>query len=147
MIICIKIIGLKVLKQKIVSNKKGDILKFLSKRDFFFKKFGETYFTEIKKNKIKGWNYHKKNRCIIAVPFGKVCFWFIDGRKKSPSYYNEEKITIGKNNYKITLVPPKIWFSFKSLTKISIVVNCIDNPHSDKETLKSISIKNYKINN
>tara|TARA_Y100000590_G_C15424694_1_gene902759 strand:+ start:338 stop:775 length:438 start_codon:yes stop_codon:yes gene_type:complete len=140
-----KIIGLKVLKQKIVSNKKGDILKFLSKRDFFFKKFGETYFTEIKKNKIKGWNYHKKNRCIIAVPFGKVCFWFIDGRKKSPSYYNEEKITIGKNNYKIILVPPKIWFSFKSFTKISIVANCIDRPHSDNETLKSSNVKNYEI--
>ena len=140
-----KIIGLKVLKQKIVNNKKGDILKFLSKRDFFFKKFGETYFTEIKKNKIKGWNYHKKNRCIIAVPFGKVCFWFIDGRKKSPSYYNEEKITIGKNNYKIILVPPKIWFSFKSFTKISIVANCIDRPHSDNETLKSSNVKNYEI--
>ena len=140
-----KIIGLKVLKQKIVNNKKGDILKFLSKRDFFFKKFGETYFTEIKKNKIKGWNYHKKNRCIIAVPFGKVCFWFIDGRKNSSSYYKEEKITIGKNNYKIILVPPKIWFSFKSFTKISIVANCIDRPHSDNETLKSSNVKNYEI--
>ena len=41
---------------------------------------------------------------------------------------------------------PKIWFSFKSLTKISIVVNCIDSPHSDKETLKSTNIKNYEIN-
>ena len=43
-----KIIGLKIFKQKVVNNKKGDILKFLSKRDFFFRKFGETYFTEIK---------------------------------------------------------------------------------------------------
>ena len=48
-----KIIGLKILKQKIVNNKKGDILKFISKRDIFFKKFGETYFTEIKKKQNK----------------------------------------------------------------------------------------------
>ena len=142
-----KITGLKIFKQKIVNNKKGDILKFLSRRDIFFKKFGETYFTEIKKNKTKGWNYHKKNHCIIAVPYGKVNFWFIDGRKSSKSYHKEDKIIIGKKNYQIILVPPKIWFSFKSLTKISIIVNCIENPHSDKETLKSISIKNYKINN
>ena len=96
-----KIIGLKIFKQKVVNNKKGDILKFLSKRDFFFKKFGETYFTEVKKNKTKGWNYHKKNNCIIAVPYGKVNFWFIDGRKNSSSYYKEDKIIIGKKNYKV----------------------------------------------
>ena len=120
-----KIIGLKILKQKIINNKKGDILKFISKKDSFFKKFGETYFTEIKKNKTKGWNYHKKNNCIIAVAYGKVRFWFIDGRKNYSSYYKEDKIVVGKRNYKIILVPPKIWFSFISLTKISIVVNCI----------------------
>ena len=78
--------------------KKGDILKFLSKKDSFFKKFGETYFTEIKKNKTKGWNYHKKNNCIIAVPYGKVRFWFVDGRKSYSSYYQEDKIVIGKKN-------------------------------------------------
>ena len=48
-----KITGLKVLNQKVINNKKGDILKFLSKKDSFFKKFGETYFTEIKKIKQK----------------------------------------------------------------------------------------------
>jgi len=42
-------------------------------------------------------------------------------------------------------VPAKIWFSFKSLSKISIVANCIEQPHSDKETLKSKKIKNIKI--
>ena len=96
-----KIIGLKIFKQKVVNNKKGDILKFLSKRDFFFKKFGETYFTEVKKNKTKGWNYHKKNNCIIAVPYGKVNFWFIDGRKNSSSYYKEDKIIIEKKIIKL----------------------------------------------
>ena len=106
-----KIIGLKIFKQKIVNNKKGDILKFLSRRDIFFKKFGETYFTEIKKNKTKGWNYHKKNNCIIAVPYGKVNFWFIDGRKNSSSYYKEDKIIIGKKNYKVILIILSLFFN------------------------------------
>ena len=48
-----KIIGLKIFKQKVVNNKKGDILKFLSKRDFFFKKFGETYLQKLKKTRQK----------------------------------------------------------------------------------------------
>ena len=50
---------IKIFKSKISHNKKGDIIKYLSKNDRFFKKFGEVYFTEIKKGKTKGWNYHK----------------------------------------------------------------------------------------
>ena len=140
-----KIIGLKTIKGKIVTNKKGDILKFLSKNDYFFKKFGEIYFTEIKKKKTKGWNYHKKNHCLLVVPFGQVQFWFIDGRLKSKSYNKEDRIIIGKNYYKIICVPPKVWFSFKSLAKMSIVANCLNNPHTDSETLKSKKIKKYRI--
>ena len=74
-----KINGLKVYKQKIIKNKKGDIFKFLSKKDIFYKKFGEIYFSEIIRNKTKGWNFHKKNTCLLAVPYGKVIFNFIDG--------------------------------------------------------------------
>ena len=76
---------IKKIKLKIIQNEKGDILKYLSKKDKFFKRFGETYFTEIKKNKIKGWNYHKKCWCLLAAPYGNVKFIFakkISGKKK-----------------------------------------------------------------
>ena len=141
-----KIIGLKKFKIKVIKNKKGDILKFLSKKDVFFKGFGEVYFTEIKKNKVKGWNYHKRNTCILGVPSGNVEFFFIDGRVKSKTYLIEEKISINKKNYKIIEVPPRIWFSFRSLRKLSIVSNSINNPHLDNETIKRKKIKDYKIN-
>lgn len=140
-----KIIGIKKIKKKIIKNIKGDILKFFSKQDSFFKKFGEIYFSEIKKNKVKGWNYHKKNTCLLTVPFGKVEFFFIDGRLKSKSYLFEEKVTIHKKKYIILIVPPGVWFSFKSLTKLSVVANCIEMPHSDNETIKKNIIKGYKI--
>ena len=55
-----KIIGLKIIKKKIIKNSKGDIIKYINKKDRIFKKFGEAYFSEIKKNKIKGWNLHNK---------------------------------------------------------------------------------------
>ena len=77
--------------------------------------------------------------------FAKKYNNFFDPIVVEPLSNEAEKLS--KKNYKVILVPPKIWFSFKSLTKISIVVNCIDNPHSDNETLKSISIKNHKIKN
>jgi dTDP-4-dehydrorhamnose 3,5-epimerase len=122
---------IKIFKSKISHNKKGDIIKYLSKNDRFFKKFGEVYFTEIKKGKTKGWNYHKKYTCLLTVPFGKVEFIFIEndiGKKKI--------ITISKKNHSIICVPPKIWFCFKSLDKLSIVANVIDGVHNKKETIK-----------
>ena len=47
-----KIIGVKKIPAKSFKNNKGDLLKFVSKKDFFFKSFGEIYFNEI--------NYKKK---------------------------------------------------------------------------------------
>lgn len=140
-----KINGLKKINQEVIKNKKGDILKFVSKKSFFLNKFGEIYFTEIVKNKVKGWNLHKKNRCILCVPQGKVEFFFIDGRKKSKTYHKEVKIIVGRNNPFILIVPPKIWTSFKSLEKKSLVVNFMERPHSKNEALKSNIVKKYKI--
>ena len=140
-----KIIGLKKIKIKIINNKKGDILKFISKKSTFFKSFGEVYFTEINYKQTKGWNLHKKNKCFLTVCYGKVIFNFIDGRKKSKSYYKEDMIILDKKNYGLIIVPPGVWFSFKTTKKLSVVANCLDNPHSDKETVKSNKVKNYEI--
>tara|TARA_A100001011_G_C14285559_1_gene833517 strand:+ start:287 stop:682 length:396 start_codon:yes stop_codon:yes gene_type:complete len=122
---------IKIIKLKKNFNSKGDILKYLTKNNKHLKSFGETYFTEIKKNKVKGWNYHKKCWCLLAVPYGKVMFTFaekIESKKKS--------IIIGKKKYHMIVVPPGLWFKFKSLVKISLVVNTINKVHNENETLK-----------
>ena len=131
-----KISGLKKINIKIFKNKKGDLIKYLSSRDSFFKKFGEIYFSEIKKNQIKGWNLHKRYRCHLAVISGSVTFNFIDSRKNSKTYLKKEKITLSKKNYGVLLVPPKIWFSFTTKNKVSLVVNTLNYPHLDSETKK-----------
>ena len=80
---------IKTIKLKISTNPKGDVLKYLTIKNKYFKRFGEVYFTEIKKNKIKGWNFHKKCWCLLAVPFGKVKFTFaknINTKKKNNHY-------------------------------------------------------------
>ena len=45
-------------------------------------------------------------------------------------------LTIGKKNYSTIVVPPKIYFSFKSRVEISLVVNTINGEHSENESVK-----------
>jgi|TARA_B100001059_G_C17544747_1_gene432209 dTDP-4-dehydrorhamnose 3,5-epimerase-like enzyme len=128
----------KIIRNKIIKNKKGSIIKFLKKNDKFFKSFGEVYFSEIKKNKIKGWNYHKKYTCIISVPSGKVEFKIVGHNQKLTKKIITKKETL--------IIPPRNWFSFKSLAKDSTLINFLNGLHSDNETKKSKIIKNIKIN-
>ena len=139
-----KIIGVKKIKQRIFKNPKGDLLKFVSKKNDFFKSFGEIYFNEINSNKKKGWILHKKNQCIFSAVYGEVIFKLYDGRKKSSSFNNEANITLNKNKYNILIVPPGVWFSFTTKKKKSVIANLINKPHSDSESIKSSQINgNY----
>ena len=55
-----KIIGVKKIKQSVFKNSKGDLIKFVSKKNNFFKSFGEVYFNEINYNKnTKRYRQHK----------------------------------------------------------------------------------------
>ena len=137
-----RIIGVKKIQQKIFKNSKGDLLKFISRKDNFFKSFGEIYFNEINRNKKKGWIKHKKNQCIFTVAFGEINFKLVDGRKKSKSFEFEENITLSKKNYNLLIVPPGVWFYFTTKKKKSVLVNLINNPHSNKESIKSNKINN-----
>lgn len=123
---------IKIIKLKIIKNSKGDLLKYLDKKNKYFKKFGEIYFTEIKKGKVKGWNYHKKLYSLIAVPFGSVKFTFTNDIKKK----KKKIIKVGKKNYSLIVAPPGLWFKFESLTKLSIIINTLNDTHKRSETLK-----------
>ena len=131
-----KINGLKKINIRVIKNKKGDLIKYLSSRDIFFKKFGEIYFSEIKKGQIKGWNLHKRFKCHLAVISGSVTFNFVDSRKNSKTFLKKEKITLSKKNYALLVVPPKIWFNFTTRDKVSLVANTLNYPHLDSETKK-----------
>ena len=103
---------IKTVKLKIVKNSKGDILKYLSKDSNYFKKFGETYFTEIKFKEKKGWNFHKSSQSLFSVPVGKVKFTFAEkiNRKKAKELFDKQKwlalvVTEGFD-YRLKL-PPK----------------------------------------
>ena len=122
----------KTYKIKNINLNKGKIIKLLNKKEKFFKGFGECYLNEVKKNNVKGWNYHKKNTCIIYPISGKFLFTFTNNFK------NKKIITIDKNKRKLILIPPKTWFKFKSLSNNAVLMNIINNVHSDNELKKKI---------
>lgn len=131
--------SIKIIKNKIIKNNKGNILKFVSNKSSFFKKFGEVYFNEIKINYKKGWTKHTKNNCIIQCIKGKILFHLIDNKSK------EKKIILSEKNAKLIKIPPGIWFAFESLVNKSMLVNLIEHAHSDEEIIKKHKIKNYII--
>ena len=51
---------IKIYKLNKLKNSKGDVLKYLNKNNKYFKKFGEIYFTEIKKKKNKRMEFSQK---------------------------------------------------------------------------------------
>ena len=131
---------IKLKDYKIIKNKKGNIIKFLNKKNKLFQGFGEIYFSELKSKQTKGWNYHKKNTCTIIVPIGEVYFQIFNPRTKKLL-----KISIGKKNNKIIQIPPGYWFSFKSKTKNSLVANLMNKIHSKSETDKKSIINGIRI--
>ncbi len=62
-----KIIGVKKIKQSIFKNSKGDLIKFVSKKNNFFKSFGEVYFNEINYNKKKDGSFIKKINVFLPL--------------------------------------------------------------------------------
>ena len=130
---------IKTYRIKKFKNIKGEIIKYVSKKDKYFKNFGEVYFNIIKKNQTKGWNLHKKNTCLVMCLVGKVRLHLIDLKNK------EFKIVLSSTSKKIIKIPPKVWFSFKSLNVDSMIVNLINDTHSDNEVQKNIKVKSYLI--
>ena len=126
-----------IVNLNVIKNPSGSIYKYLDKKKSYFKKPAEIYFSEIKKNKIKGWILHKKNTCFLAVIHGNVQF-------KIKDKLNKKIITIkiSPKNYKLIIVPPKNSFMFQGIAKNSIIINSIQQLHDSKESVKSPYKKN-----
>ena len=116
---------------KVIKNFKGDIKKYLNLKIIKKFKISEVYFSEIKKNQIKGWNLHKKATCFLSVASGSVKFQIKDEKFKLI-----KNVIINKNNHKCIQIPPGIWFSFKAMGQDSVVINSINLKHQSKETRK-----------
>lgn len=128
------------IKGKIIRHKKGDIKKFITKKSKEFKGFGECYFSEIKKNQIKGWKKNRTTNQMISVIKGKVKFFLLDDRKKK---INKLNLILDENkNYKKIIIPKNVWYAFKGVSdEKSILFNFLSIEHRNTETIN----KKFKI--
>jgi len=128
---------IKFFEKKIIKNPKGNIMHFIKCSDENYSKFGEVYFTWIKKKEFKGWKYHKKMHMNITVPIGVVKFIFYDNllKKKIIFLLNQKK-------FGTLYVPPRIWFAFENMSKSrdSLVVNFSNIIHNKNESLNKNKI-------
>ena len=110
-------------KIKVIKNKKGNIIKFLNFKKKLLNRYGEIYFSEVKKNYFKGWKYHKNRNQILTIASGTVIFSFKKSLKGKPK---EVKLSYPNNLYSL-MIPKKTYYSFKCVSKKhGIIVNLID---------------------
>jgi len=131
----LKIHDLKIEPLRQIIDQRGAVYHYLKSGDDSFKGFGEAYYSKINAGVIKGWKYHKDIFQNFCVPLGAVEIVIYDGRENSESYGCIEKILLDDNlNYARLSMPPKLWYSFKSVSEqFSLLANIIDQPHRPDE--------------
>lgn len=116
-------------KLKVISLRGSNILKYLISNNKI--KFKEIYFSEVKKGYEKGWNFHLKTNCYLAVVYGKIKITIFDKKLKK-----NKMIVLSRKNFSLLKIPKKTWFKYESLNLLSILINTIEVIHSDKEIIK-----------
>jgi dTDP-4-dehydrorhamnose 3,5-epimerase len=111
----------------------GDVLHAMKYSDDGFVKFGEAYFSTIKKGAIKGWKRHKEMTLNLIVPVGEVLFVIYDDRPNSYSENIAMEVRTSKENYCRLTVPPMLWLAFQGFADNSVILNIADIPHEPTE--------------
>lgn len=136
--------GVKITKLKQIKDKRGRIMHMLRSDSKVFKKFGEIYFSTINPGITKAWHLHKEATLNYVCIKGKIKLALYDDRIKSSSFGKFFKITLSSKNYFLVTIPPFIWNGFKNLhDSESIIANCLDLPHNEKEMVRKKFNDNY----
>ena len=129
--------GVKITKLKILRDHRGSVLTMLRSDSKVYESFGEIYFSTIFYNSIKAWHFHKKAVLNYACIKGKVKLILYDDRKNSKSFGKYDEYILTPKKYFLITIPPLIWSGFKGLNQQeSIIANCINLPHDEKEMIR-----------
>ena len=129
--------GVTISKLKIISDDRGKIMHMLRADSPVFKKFGEIYFSTVYKDIVKGWHLHLESTLNYVCVKGKVKLVLFDDREKSKTKNQFHELILSPENYFLVTIPPNIWNGFKGIdTNESIIANCLDNPHNEKEMVR-----------
>ena len=115
---------------KIIKGDKGAVLHGLKKSDPSFKDFGETYFSEVKQNVIKGWKRHTRMTLNLIAIVGEIEFFIYDNREGDGEL---KSYRLSQQNYKRLTIPPMVWVAFKGLGEYNLLVNMASIEHDPTE--------------
>ena len=134
-------VKLKLYKNNIKINNKGNVYKYIEISNLF-KKISEVYFSKIKKNSIKAWKKNKTSNQYFYVFDGKIILKIFDDRGKNKKSYN---FTLGKNSkYSKILIPKNVWYGFKGIKKNNLIVNSLTTLHKNCK-MQSLELNNNYI--
>lgn len=129
-----QIAGVFVEELRQIADERGRVMHMIRNDHPLFDKFGEIYFSEISPGVIKAWKRHTRMTQLFAVPVGEIRLVIYDDRKNSKSKGRLEILEIGRENYQLVKIPPKLWYGFKSISEQpALLANCADLPHDVNE--------------
>ena len=114
---------------KQIRTSKGSVLHAMKKSDIGFDGFGETYFSTVNKNDIKGWKKHTEMTLNLVVPVGKM--EFVIYNDKNHNFFN---VTISQDNYQRLTISPGFWLAFRGLDEKNILLNIASIEHDPSES-------------
>ncbi len=132
-IINTKFKGLKIIKQDVYKDKRGQ-LKITHNNKILNKKFVFEYCTTSKKNSLRGFHfqYRSQQSKYVTVLKGKILDCVIDLRKKSKTFAKAYRIILSEKNNLSLYIPKGFAHAYYSYDKENIIYYKLDNYYSPK---------------
>ena len=122
---------------EIINLNDGDVLHALKAHEESFKKFGEAYFSVVRRGKIKAWKMHQKMTLNIIVPVGEIRFVLFEDCENFTSQIDFQEFYLSRSNYNRLTVPPNYWMGFQCISnEDAMLLNIADIEHDSNEILK-----------
>ena len=118
----------KIIKRKTILVENGYVKRGLRSSDNSFEGFGELYFTEVKKNKVKGWKRHTKMILNLLPVIGDIVLYIKRDLPDTP-----EEVSFGSNDYKLVCIESNVWFAFKGIADVNVMANLASIEHDPSE--------------
>ena len=119
----------KVIERKTIAVEDGNVRHGITSLDKSFVGFGEVYFTEIKRGKVKGWKRHSRMVLNLLPVVGEIILYIKKNFDDVP-----EEVFFGEDDYKLVCVEPNVWLAFSGVGKKNIMANIASIPHDPEES-------------
>jgi len=128
------IAGVEIVPLRIIADDRGSVMHMLRADAPHFSKFGEIYFSTVRRGAVKGWKRHRRMTLNLAVPVGRIRLVVCDDRPSSVSHGRVVDLMLGPEDYKLVVVPPGLWTAFQGIADdFSLLANCASIPHDPAE--------------